>query len=87
MSPELQKVIDAAREATCETHGIPACVELGKALYEYDKARGALCPSCDGSGSIAPKWCSVDDEECDPGEGPACVSCDGTGLISPPSGG
>jgi hypothetical protein len=76
-SPELEKVIEAAREATCDTHNIPACVELGKALYEYDKARGALCPICDGAGSI-------DDDECDRGEGPTCTGpCGGTGLVEP----
>jgi hypothetical protein len=74
---ELQKVIEAAREATCDTHHIPACVELGKALHEYDKARGALCPVCDGAGSI-------DDDECDRGEGPMCEGpCGGTGLVEP----
>jgi hypothetical protein len=76
----LGKVIEAAREATCDTHNIPACVELGKALYAYDKARGAICPVCDGAGSID----DPDDDECDPGEGPTCTGpCGGTGLVEP----
>jgi hypothetical protein len=67
-SPELEKVIEAAREATCDTHNIPACVELGKALYEYDKARGALCPIwlaerirelCAAQGSCGEAGCTV----------------------------
>jgi hypothetical protein len=71
----LRPVIEAAREATCDT-GIPSCVELGKALYEYDKARGALCPTCGGAGSI--------DDECDRGDGPTCMGpCNGTGLVEP----
>ena len=75
MTPELEKVIEAAREATCDTHDIPACVELGKALYAYDKARGAICPVCDGAGSLP-------DSDSHPGEGPTCTGpCGGTGLV------
>lgn len=76
ITTELRAVVDAAREATCDTGHIPQCVALGKAIYAYDKARGAICISCDGAGSI-------DDDECDRGEGPTCTACDGTGLVDP----
>lgn len=77
MNAQLAKVIEAAREATADTGHIPQCVALGEALYEYDKARGALCPVCDGAGSI-------DDDDCDRGEGPPCTGpCGGTGLVEP----
>lgn len=73
----LEKIIEAAREATCDTHNIPACVELGKTLYAYDKARGAICPVCDGAGSLP-------DGDSHPGEGPTCTGpCGGTGLVEP----
>jgi hypothetical protein len=74
----LAAVIEAAREATCDTHDIPACVELGRALYAYDKARGAICPTCDGSG-LDHRGGHGDegDDECG---GP----CNGTGLVEPP---
>ena len=69
-------VLEAAREATCDTHTIPACVRLGKALREYDERRGAICAQCDGAGTID----GADDE---PGEGPTCDRCSGRGLIEP----
>jgi len=74
LSRHIQAIIDAAREATCDTHHIPACVDLGKALYAYDLARGAICKTCDGAGSI-------DGPEDDRGDGPPCTTCDGTGLL------
>jgi hypothetical protein len=78
MTPELEKVIEAAREATCDTHDIPACVELGKALRAYDLARGAVCGVCDGAGTI-------DGPDDDPGDGDPCPLCVGRGLVEPVS--
>lgn len=72
----LADVIAAARDATCDTHDIPACVALGGALRAYDLARGAVCTACDGAGTI-------DGPDDDPGEGTRCEGCRGSGLTKP----
>jgi hypothetical protein len=72
----LAKVIEAAREATCDTRHIPACVALGAALRVYDEARGALCSECDGIGTI-----DMDGDR--PGEGEPCAMCNGRGIVEP----
>jgi hypothetical protein len=70
----LGAVIEAARAVGLTfTQDIPDVVRLGKALRAWDEARGVLCKTCDGVGTI-------DGEDDDPGEGPVCTTCYGSGL-------